>query len=450
MNVNSQRTTNGQARFVLAIVTITCVVVWTRAFQSAHAGEISYQGELLRFGTPFSGTVQMKFVCCKDGVTIWSNDGSSVDCAPPATSIGIIAINGIFSVALGGSGMQPMTGPGAADLAGADLRVWADTGGGFEALPAQRLMSSPTALGVVQTDPNATHKLALWDGSKLSVTTGISDRNGHVGIGTTDPTWPFEIQSDEPLALVIRSPLAPTRALFFGISSANSAPSINSTIFGSGPAPLLLNPIGGNVGIGVSNPTSQLTVGGAIEAREGMRLSDGLLVRTRAELIGPSGPQGPQGPQGVVGPPGTQGLQGPPGPTGPSGTPGAQGLTGPPGPTGPQGPPGLAQFTPQSVSVPASGQVTLSCCASLFRITAQPPGGTVLLPPASAYPVGSVVVLSLETWNVASPFTVVVRPRSGNQIPQNSPGIDDVLQSNNTLTTFRRYYSDGGTNWYRW
>lgn len=107
--------------FLLAIVLTTI----------ARGGDISYQGELRRNGNLFTGTAQMKFAICKNGQTVWSNDQTSTACVQPIASVNVTAAQGIFTVILGGPGMQTVAGPGVNDLGGAVLRVWANTGSGF-------------------------------------------------------------------------------------------------------------------------------------------------------------------------------------------------------------------------------------------------------------------------------------------------------------------------------
>jgi hypothetical protein len=108
-------------------------------------------------------------------------------------------------------------------------------------------------------------------------------------------------------------------------------------------AALIINPEGGNVGVGVENPTDRLSVDGMISSlADGFRFPDGTTQAT-AQLVGPQGVQGPQGDpgvQGIQGPQGIQGAQGAQGPQGDPGPQGIQGIQGDPGPQGPQGPQG--------------------------------------------------------------------------------------------------------------
>lgn len=67
----------------------------------------------------------------------------------------------------------------------------------------------------------------------------------------------------------------------------------------------------GEVGIGTTQPSSQLTVNGAIHSTSGgFRFPDGGVQTTRVTtgVQGPVGPVGPPGPQGPQGPPGTPGV----------------------------------------------------------------------------------------------------------------------------------------------
>ncbi len=76
----------------------------------------------------------------------------------------------------------------------------------------------------------------------------------------------------------------------------------------------------GEVGIGTTQPTSQLTVNGLVYSTSGgFRFPDGSLQATAIT----SGPQGPNGPQGPTGP------AGPAGPPGQNGVTSVNGLTGP-------------------------------------------------------------------------------------------------------------------------
>lgn len=76
----------------------------------------------------------------------------------------------------------------------------------------------------------------------------------------------------------------------------------------------------GEVGIGTTQPTSQLTVGGVVHSTSGgFRFPDSSLQTTAMTTgtQGPDGPSGPTGPQGNQGPPGLSGVTSINGLTGP-------------------------------------------------------------------------------------------------------------------------------------
>lgn len=107
---------------------------------------VSYQGYLESEGTPFDGVADFKFaITCLEGLeTRWSNDGSSTTGDEPASAVAVPVDQGAFSVALGDTalGMLPVVAEYVLNCLEAELRVWVDTGSGFEALPAQAISSS--------------------------------------------------------------------------------------------------------------------------------------------------------------------------------------------------------------------------------------------------------------------------------------------------------------------
>ena len=163
--------------FFLLLGLILCVT----SMASAQPSHVSYQGSLLKNGVTYDGSAEFKFaVICGGTQIVWSNEDLSGN--PPTTSVTINVVRGVFSVLLGGEqGMPPLT----ADLLcdDAQLRVWVDSGQGFEQMPDQPFSSAAFALK-----------------SELSAEGGINDGDwvvmgedmyagvsGGIGVGTTAP-----------------------------------------------------------------------------------------------------------------------------------------------------------------------------------------------------------------------------------------------------------------------
>ena len=107
---------------------------------------ISYQGELVYDGTPFSGEARFKFALVDSaaGNYFWSNDGTRGE---PSDHVNLNVNQGLFSVLLGASPMVPID-PRDLDefLVNQALRIWVDIGDGFVLLGDQPLSSTPFAL----------------------------------------------------------------------------------------------------------------------------------------------------------------------------------------------------------------------------------------------------------------------------------------------------------------
>jgi hypothetical protein len=99
-------------------------------------------------------------------------------------------------------------------------------------------------------------------------------QNTALGVGTTSPGWPLTVAKDMPFAAMMSNPLDATLVLkgqnnsgtlkigtYFTGASFGAA--IQSSQFSTGvdaPSALILNPLGGNVGIGTNNPTALLSI----------------------------------------------------------------------------------------------------------------------------------------------------------------------------------------------
>ncbi|MFI4915177.1 MAG: hypothetical protein ACIAS6_01545 [Phycisphaerales bacterium JB060] len=327
----------------IVVLALTLCLAW-----QISAQEVSYQGELRQAGVPFDGTAAMKFVIVDDdtGLTIWSSDGSVMPGDPPVEPGGFVEVpvgDGLFSVMLGlEPGMVPIAGADALNLGRSSLRMWVSTGGAFERLSDQMLASSPSSLSVRQVDPEATGRLARWDGARLASTAAILvDGSGNVGVGVEVPVANLDVNRQARItrnefqaveigsgsfgtgntiggysALGNRKPTS-----FYAMSVDDGRPPSGQLGFTwySGPetAPELVMIIeqGGDVGIGNNDPITKLDVSGIIRSRAGFRFPDGTIQTTAAAGIpGPPGPPGPEGPRGPTGPRGPRGDDGPPGP----------------------------------------------------------------------------------------------------------------------------------------
>jgi hypothetical protein len=103
-------------------------------------------------------------------------------------------------------------------------------------------------------------------GEKFRITSA-----GNVGIGTTTPNAKLQIahnstySSDVGAGLMVSNATTPTKSLFVGYDSAIDASYLQSSQAGVGVKSLLLNPSGGNVGIGTTTPTYKLDVTGGYQ-----------------------------------------------------------------------------------------------------------------------------------------------------------------------------------------
>jgi hypothetical protein len=111
--------------------------------------------------------------------------------------------------------------------------------------------------------------------------------NGNVGIGTDAPSQKLTIQADytetiDAKQLLIKGHTNGNNQLGLGYHTTENYGSIQAITQGTIPRPLVLNPGGGNVGIGTTDPKAKLDVDGQIRSRSnGFQFPDGS-VQTRA------------------------------------------------------------------------------------------------------------------------------------------------------------------------
>jgi hypothetical protein len=192
------------------------------------------------------------------------------------------------------------TPPNPADIteATAHVRVNADHAGGTRKLTLST------------TDANMPITFEIHGSERVRV-----DETGYVGLGTSQPKGALHILTpgEPPAALDTNQ-----NGLMAGTQSTSGYKWLQS--YGG---PLILNPAGNDIGIGITTPQSFLDVGGAIAILGRPVINEqGQWVGDRSSLIGPAGVQGPAGPRGPQGVAGPAGVRGPAGPAGPSGSPG--------------------------------------------------------------------------------------------------------------------------------
>ena len=209
-----------------------------RPLPAAVPQAFTYQGRVQVSGTPFTGTGHFKFSLINpdDGAAVWSNDGSHPDGTQPGTAVDVGVTNGLFTVALGDSGLMSPFGVGLFETFGnLSLRIWFNDGAsGFNQFtPDQRLTAAPYALaanisaGSITGDRLAPggvdySRLAIggtpvpgqvlaFDGLGFSWQTAgggggtspwlisgadIFYNAGRVGVGTASPQAPLEVRGD--------------------------------------------------------------------------------------------------------------------------------------------------------------------------------------------------------------------------------------------------------------
>lgn len=288
---------------------------------------VSYQGQLEVSGQPFTGSANFKFAIISDTlagtITHWSNDNSSATGSQPTGSLTLPVQNGVFSVMLGDVdlGMVELMPHsfGATQNFDYRLRVWVDTGSGFEQLSDQILASSPfamvadearwsaqgfftlqsdiSALGgrIVGTDLNGyidrvwldgrtglahCDTLEFGDGTRMTTASqggggGDGDWNvsganmsaavaGNVGVGTTAPDRKLHVSGGSDIDSAFNGgylrigPTTTGNLLFDN----NEIQAVNNGAANN----LGINVEGGNVGIGTVNPSAKLQVIGSVRA----------------------------------------------------------------------------------------------------------------------------------------------------------------------------------------
>jgi hypothetical protein len=122
--------------------------------QAGAPAVVSYQGQVMVGGDPYTGTGYFKFavVSAGGGATFWSNDGTSTAGGEPTNAVSLNVSDGLFDVLLGdtslGGGMTQALSPSVFDGTDRCLRVWfSDDDVTFTLLsPDRRIAAVPYAL----------------------------------------------------------------------------------------------------------------------------------------------------------------------------------------------------------------------------------------------------------------------------------------------------------------
>ncbi|MBK7047408.1 MAG: hypothetical protein IPO18_07710 [bacterium] len=206
---------------------------------AAQPSMVSYQGQLNVSGVPFTGNANFKFAIMCGTTSPWSNDGTSSNGSQPSGFVTLPVAQGVFSVLLGDPALSmiDLTANLIESCSSPDLRVWVDTGTGFEQLTDQPLASSPFALKSTYADGAlGTFKVSNSSSTLFSVngTTGQAD------VGS------------------IRFPDNTVQTT----AAVGSGPDGDWTIVGSN----VHTAVSGNVGIGTVSPASKLHVLGSVRS----------------------------------------------------------------------------------------------------------------------------------------------------------------------------------------
>ncbi len=147
---------------------------------------INYQGRVSVSGNPFDGMGSFKFVLLNEAgtVSLWSNDGTSVDGSEPSNAVQLNVSKGLFRVSLGKASIENMAPISDEVVAkNAKLRVWFNSGSnGWQrmqpdheyspssfALKSENLRTKPFKYTVMSFGSNTLPLAPPWD-------TGISVR----------------------------------------------------------------------------------------------------------------------------------------------------------------------------------------------------------------------------------------------------------------------------------
>ncbi|NQX38361.1 hypothetical protein SAMN05421820_101378 [Pedobacter steynii] len=104
---------------------------------------------------------------------------------------------------------------------------------------------------------------------------GLRVTSGNIGIGTINPLSKFHVQADANTSgapansqVLIGGTTNPEKRLSLAYNTSSNYAELQSQAYTGSYTAIILNPNGGNVGIGTNNPSAKLAVEGNIKARE--------------------------------------------------------------------------------------------------------------------------------------------------------------------------------------
>jgi hypothetical protein len=142
--------------------------------------------------------------------------------------------------------------------------AWPDTNGNI----LKCVSNLWTIQGTTATAAGSTGYVQFNNGGTLAGSANLfwNNTNGYLGIGTTAPVSSLQVMANTTAgsghsgAITLTNATTTTKEIYIGYDNSANAGIIQSDNYGTGGMNLSLNPSGGNVGIGTTNPAATLNV----------------------------------------------------------------------------------------------------------------------------------------------------------------------------------------------